>query len=180
MRPFYALIIPQGEGAGGGPVDPGYGKPLPPEMIWGGRPGDWVPRPPLGTWGGSGQPFPTPPIVIVDPPGGGPPLVIWGGGNAPFPTPPIVIELPKPPTDAHPEHPIELPGKPEPGDPPRPWGGSGEGFPTPPIVIQPPPDPSGKPPLFTWKVGWREDVGWVVVGVPNFPHPTPSAAPAKK
>lgn len=100
-------IMPPEGGGGSGPVDPGYGKPMPPDMIWGGRPGPgpgggWVPKPP-GIWGG--------------------------------------------PIDPYPGHPLpEPPGKPE-------------------EPIQPPID---------WKVVWHPTEGWLVVGIPNVLHPTPS------
>ena len=94
-----------------------------------------------------------------------PPLGIWGGANEPFPTPPIVI----PPT--------------EPGKPPLViWGGSNEPFPTPPIANVPglppttDPPPTGGPPqrLVEWHTAWSPATGWVVVGVPQIPVPTPS------
>jgi hypothetical protein len=74
-----------------------------------------------------------------------------------------------------------------PGGPPHPafpiWGGPGSGFPDkpgyPPVIgggpIVPPdkpPDPV-QPPV-EWKAIWTPTDGWVVVGVPTGPHPTPS------
>lgn len=79
-----------GLGVGGGPivppqqppVDPGYGQPVPPDMIWGGRPPPpwypggpgWVPKPPdppTSIWPpGPGIDWPEHPIVLPpeDPP----------------------------------------------------------------------------------------------------------------
>jgi hypothetical protein len=147
-QPFLAMIIPVGSGGA-----------EPPLGIWGGgnvpyptppiAPGG----PPLGTWGGAGQPFPTPPMAP-----GGPPLGTWGGGNVPMPVPPIYF----PPADG--------------GLPPYP--SQGPGFPTHPIALPPDlpptmPSPDNRP--IEWKSGWTQATGWVVVGVPSGPHPTPSA-----
>jgi hypothetical protein len=171
-QPFLAMIIPVGSGGGAepplgiwGPTDPrpahpvaGYPWPQPPLGMWG--PNDPRPThpiapggPPLGTWGGAGQPFPTPPMAP-----GGPPLGIWGGGNVPMPVPPIYF----PPADG--------------GLPPYP--SQGPGFPTHPIALPPDlpptmPSPDNRP--IEWKSGWTQATGWVVVGVPSGPHPTPSA-----
>jgi hypothetical protein len=120
--------------------------------------------PPLGTWGGAGEPFPTPPIVIVPPQEpGGPPIFIWGGGNEPFPTPPIVIIPPDKPEEPPlviwggapiplPEHPI-APG----GKPPTIWPSPGQ--PAHPIVIPPPPEEFPKPPAEVVKPP-PEEGGW--------------------
>lgn len=76
---------------------------------------------------------------------GGPPPTIW-----PDPRPPAgVWPDPNPP---HPAHPIVTP---PPGSP-----------------DQPPPDPI-EPPI-EWKAVWHPTEGWVLVGIPNFEHPTPS------
>lgn len=79
----------------------------------------------------------------------------------------------------HPEHPIVIPpGKPE-VPPPSIWPpGPGIDFPSHPIVL-PPPVGGEIPPIqpgtiITWKTYWSEQTGWVVVGVPNVPHPSPS------
>jgi hypothetical protein len=53
------------------------------------------------------------------------------------------------------------------------------GVPAHPIVI-PPEEPTDPERPIDWYVGWTEDTGWVVVGVPNVPVPTPSAARTKK
>lgn len=98
---------------------------------------------------------------IIPPPGpSGRPPGIWGGGNEPFPTPPIV--LPKPP---------QVP-------PPTVWPpGPGIDVPEHPIVLPPDspniPIPPGT--LVTWTPIWTPGQGWQVVGIPNVPHPTPSA-----
>lgn len=95
------------------------------------------------------------------PPGGGSPPGIWGGGNVPMPTPPIA----------------NVPGAPgynPPGKPPGIWGGPIDPYPGHPL-----PEPPGKPPEpiqppIEWKVVWHPTEGWMVVGVPNVPHPSPS------
>jgi hypothetical protein len=55
----------------------------------------------------------------------------------------------------HPEHPIVLPPNLPPEIPPE------GGAPATPI---------------DWHVGWTPQTGWIVVGVPNVPHPVPAAA----
>ena len=152
---------------------------------------------PPGIWGGGNVPMPTPPIANVPgmPGGGGErPPGIWGGGNVPMPNPPIA-NVPGAPG-------YQPPGQGE--RPPGTWGGAGEPFPTPPIVIPPqnpgepplviwgPNDPRPTPPinlpgggnpppggdrvqLIEWKVGWTQETGWVVVGVPQLPHPAPGS-----
>lgn len=99
----------------------------------------------------------------------GKPPGIWGGGNVPMPTPPIA----------------NVPGapgyRPPGGQPPGIWPNPPEGtapLPEHPIVL--PPDEGTKPPEpiqppIDWKVIWHPEEGWIVVGVPNIPHPTPSA-----
>lgn len=67
------------------------------------------------------------------------------------------------------------PGDKPPGKPPGIWGGPIDPYPGHPL-----PDPPGKPPEpvqppIDWKVVWHPTEGWVVVGVPQFPHPNPSA-----
>lgn len=160
MPPFLALITPVDPSAA--PTPPIYNPP----GIWGPtdpRPGWGLPGQPPGIWGGGNQPFPTPPIVIPQPPGGGPPVVIWP--NPGRPTHPIVIPLPPIDIDAHPEHPIVLP----PPEPPGIWGPL-PGFPTPPIVI--PPWEGER--LIDWQVVWSPTNGWQVIGTPNPDHPAPS------
>jgi hypothetical protein len=185
-RPTPPIVIPPGAIDGVHPEHPIYIPVYPahPIVI---PPGSIVDDPPFpahpivippGIWGPT-DPMPTPPIVIPQPPGGGPPVVIWPSPG--HPEHPIVIPLP-PLSDAHPEHPIVLP-PPEVGIP---------GFPTHPIVIPPesqphpehpivlPPETGGGAPpekLIEWHAIWTgETNGWVVIGVPNVPHP----APAKK
>lgn len=99
--------------------------------------------------------------------GGGSPPGIWGGGNQPFPTPPINL----PPGGGG-------------GQPPGIWGGGNVPMPSPPIANVPgapgyePPDKPPEPiqPPIEWKAVWTPSEGWVVVGVPNVPHPAPSGA----
>jgi hypothetical protein len=106
------------------------------------------------------------PIVI--PPG-------WLGDGKP--EHPIVL----PPV--RPEHPIVIPPDAvAPGVPTHPivipppplgiWGGANEPFPTPPIFLPPGED---RTKLIEWTIGWSENTGWVVIGVPTVPVPTPSA-----
>jgi hypothetical protein len=172
--PTHPIVLPPG-GAWPSP-------PQPPLQIWGGPYYPPIPThpivlppqgPPLGTWGGGGQPFPTPPVAgpgrppwwgMAQDPGYGvplPPLGTWGGGNVPYPTPPIYF-----PPEGGAQPPLGT------------WGGAGEPFPTPPIVIPPDlpptmPDPDNRP--VEWKTAWLPTVGWVVVGLPQGPIPTPSA-----
>lgn len=100
------------------------------------------------------------------PPGQGGPPGIWGGGNVPMPNPPIA----------------NVPGAPgyrPPGD--HIWGGGNVPMPSPPIAnvpgLPPTTDPPAEPiqPPIEWKAVWHPTEGWVVVGIPNVPHPTPSA-----
>lgn len=157
QAPFLALITPIGETVT--PQPPGIWGPTDPRPsnpIAGMGPGGNFPgQPPLGIWGptdprpGTGlpgpQPMPTPPIYFP-PEGNPPPLGIWG------------------PTD------------PRPG-----WGLPGEQpKPSHPIVLPPDlPDtipPEGELPEtpIDWRVGWTATTGWIVVGIPQGPHPTPS------
>lgn len=187
MQPFFAMIVPIGGGGNPPGIWGGSNEPFP---GWGLPPAGTKPPSgsPPGTWGGSGQPFPNPPIPIY--PGGTPnPPGTWGGSGEPFPgygppeggpgSPPSIWP-------GRPAHPIVIPPE-KPGDPPGLiWGGSNEPFPTPPIHLPP---SSGEPPvggppvqIIDWKTAWTPDTGWIVVGVPQVPHPVPSAAapPAKK
>jgi hypothetical protein len=173
--PAHPIVIPPDAIAPGVPTHPIYipiypAHPIviPPDAIAPGVPAHPIVIPPEdlppGIWGGGNEPFPTPPIVIPQPPGGGPPIGIWP--NPGHPAHPIVIPLP--PIDAKPEHPIVLP-PPDSGLPV---------FPSHPIVI-PPETPPDREPLIEWHAVWAgEDKGWVVVGVPNPAHPVPSAAAA--
>jgi hypothetical protein len=169
MRPFLAMITPVGDL--GSPVDPGWGVggPGSPGGPGGpgspGGPGPVYPAHPI-----AGGPWPTHPIAGPQPPQGG------GGG-------------------AHPEHPIYFPpesGQPPlgiwgpPDMPPGFWGGGmGPGVkpqphPEHPIVLPPdlpaeiPPPNGGEAIPIEWKTGWTQVTGWVIVGIPTVPHPTPS------
>lgn len=102
------------------------------------------------------------PIVLppgpIRPPGN--PPGTWGGANEPFPTPPIVIPPDKPNVP-----PLLI------------WGGGNQPFPTPPIQLpgQPPPPEGGQPvKLVEWRTAWTQNTGWIVVGIPQVPHPAPS------
>jgi hypothetical protein len=156
MRPFLAYIMPVETG---GPVDPGFGVGSPGSPGGPGGPGGG-----LGIWGGPfDPPRPTHPIA----PGGRPPG-IWGG-------PPLYPDIggpgPQPPTGVPPG----IWGPPQ--MPPGFWGGGmGPGVqpqPHPDHTLPKPPDPV-EPPV-EWKAVWHPTEGWVVVGVPTVPVPTPSA-----
>lgn len=132
--------------APGGPVDPGYGVPTPPEQIWGGRP-------PSGNW-----------------PGWGPPPA-WWPGHPSHPIPPGIWPTPpgpKPPdTGAHPEHPIVLPGDPS-------WGDPHPEHPIvlpPPNLPGPPPDNAVKPPPEGGGWGYWYPYGWAYVPGQSQPGP---------
>jgi hypothetical protein len=96
---------------------------------------------------GSGIDMPSHPIVL--PPGTEkPPPGVWG--DIILPTHPMA-------PGGRPAHPIELP-------PLQIWGD--------PIL---PPDPERQK-IIEWYAGWTLRTGWVVVGIPNVPAPTPSTA----
>jgi hypothetical protein len=101
---------------------------------------------------------------------GGPPPQVWPGPGAP--THPIAPGGSPPgiwPSPGHPAHPI-APG----GRPPGIWGGGNEPFPTPPIYIGPPVPAPEPPPVIEWHSAWSPQTGWVTVGIPQVPAPTPS------
>lgn len=127
-------------------VGVGGGPIIPPEGGGGGE------KPP-GIWGGPIDPHPDHGLP-------GKPPGTWGGAGEPMPTPPIVI----PPT--------------EPGKPPLVIWGPGDPRPTPPIElpgVPPPPTGGDRVQLIEWKTAWTPNTGWVVVGVPQVPHPAPAA-----
>lgn len=74
-----------------------------------------------------------------------------------------------------PSHPIYNPGGPPGSSPPGFWGGGmGPGVkPQPPDESTKPPEPV-QPPI-EWKAVWHPEQGWVVVGIPQGPHPAPSS-----
>jgi hypothetical protein len=148
-------------GIGSVVVDPGYGIPAPPDVIWGGRP---PPHPAHPIAPGGQPPTATPPIYyppvfpahpIVPPPvdpGYGipaPPLGIWGGA---------------PP--AHPAHPIAPGGPPPTATPPIFY--PPEVWPKPPVPPEVPPVmPPGAilPPGWSWY--YTNIWGWVLVWRPS-------------
>lgn len=147
-----------------GPTDPrpGWGLPTPPSSpgvpthpIYY-PPGIWGPTDPRPGWG---LPGPQPPTG--SPPG------IWGGSNTPMPSPPIYI----PPEGAEPPLGIWGPTDPRPG-----YGLPGaQPKPEHPIVLPPdlpPQTPEGG--KIEWKTAWTPTTGWIVVGIPQEPHPVPS------
>lgn len=103
--------------------------------------------------------------IVPPPSGGGDGDHIWGPTD-PRPTPPIANVPGLPPTTDPPQVP-----------PPSIWPpGPGIDFPSHPIVIPPPiTDPPQIPagPV-DWKPVWTPDQGWMVIGIPNVPHPAPS------
>jgi len=128
----------------------------------------------MGVGGGPmpGGPYPSHPIAP-----GGPPPGIWPSpGHPDQGLPPSGVGIW--PSPGYPAHPIS-PGGPPPGIWPSPGHPSqGPGFPTAPIVLPPDlpptmPDPDNRP--IEWQTGWTSTSGWVVVGVPTGPTPTPSA-----
>jgi len=152
MSPFLAVIAPVNgpypdQGLPGRPPGrPDQGLPVYPDNS--------LPRPP----GYISHPIvlpgvPTHPIVIVPPNPG-------GGDNAPG----IPVNLPVYPWT--PTHPIVIPppAVPDQGLPP---------FPSHPIVL-PPTMPDGDNRPVEWKVAWFPETGWIVVGIPKVPVPTPS------
>lgn len=156
MDPFLAMIVPMGSGVPTHPIAPG--------------------GPPPGIWPSPG--YPAHPIAP-----GGPPPGLWPGGHPEHPIvlPPLVPGGPPIDVGAHPEHPIVLPPDNPNTPPPTVWPNPPEGIaPTPehPIYMPQPPPPAGT--LITWKVVWTPSTGWVVVGVPNIPHPVPGAQEVKK
>ena len=97
-------------------------------------------------------------------------------GPPPRPAHPIYL----PPVE-HPSHPIVIPpGSISPGPPLVPSHPIYiPVYPAHPIVIppiDPPTDGGEREKLIEWKAVWTPDTGWVVVGLPQFPH----AAPSKK
>lgn len=171
-QPFLAMIIPVGTSPpGGGGSPPGFWGPpgpwptppihMPPGQppVSGAHPEHPIYYPP-GIWGPTD---PRPGYWVPGAPGapgaGGRPPGTWGGAGEPFPTPPIVI----PPQ--------------QPGQPPLVIWGPNDPRPTPPIEIpgQPTPPPGGdRVQLVEWKTAWTPQTGWIVVGLPQAPHPAPA------
>ena len=174
-QPFLALITPLSDARPDNslpmpqpPVDPGYSppwaRPQPP------RPDNTLPIPPGPVDPGYSPPWARPGGGPVDPgyspPWARPPLGIWGPTD-PRPTPPIYI----PPEGGQPPLGIWGPTDPRPG-----YGLPGpQPHPEHPIVLPPdlPPEtPEGG--RIEWKTAWTPQTGWVVVGIPQEPHPSPS------
>jgi hypothetical protein len=103
-----------------------------------------------------------------------PPLVIWGPGD-PRPTLPIAGWDPGtgtfPPWTPAPQPPLVIwgPGDPRPTLPIAGWDPDHGNWPDAPID---PTDPPQGP--VDWKYLWTPETGWVVVGIPTGPVPTPS------
>jgi hypothetical protein len=185
---FLAKITPV---EGHGPVDPGYGRPEPPDTVWPPPslpplpPGIW-PSPPLGIWPPSRPGIPTQPIVIYPPyPSHGLP----GSPGHPSQGLPISPGRPDQGLPGSPGHPSQglpiSPGRPDqglPGEPPE----VDNSLPMPPATIWPPLPPgtgiAGKALILVWVVG----VGyrWLVVGGtdiwPPVVHPAPPPTPQPK
>ena len=123
-------------------------------------------QPPLGIWGPN-DPRPSNPIAGMGP-----------GGN--FPGAPATPPGYWGPNDPRPSNPIagmRPDGTFPDGAPPLVIWGPGDPRPTPPIVIPPTlpptmPEPDNRP--IEWKTAWTAETGWVVIGIPQGPVPTPS------
>lgn len=167
MKPFLAVISPMtGPTKPGGPVDPGYG--IDENTGW------LRPSHPIY--------YPLPPGAPVDPSYGipeSPPRPDQGlPGSQPHPDNTLPGSQPKPDqslpgSQPKPTHPIVLPpGQTGGWGPVYIWGG-GPGA-RPPIYIPEPTPPTETVPAIEWKAAWTPVTGWVVVGVPTGPTPTPS------
>lgn len=180
MQPFLAMIMPVGGGSGNYP-DQG----LPPGQ--GGVPTHPIYMPPYPSQGL--PPFPAHPIA----PGGGGQPPRPDQGLPPFPSQGLPGWQPYPDQGlpggqgGRPSHPIYYPPYPDQGLPPFPSQGlpgqqprPDQGlppFPSHPITLPPElpetlPDPDNRP--IDWKTAWTPATGWVVVGIPTGPVPTPS------
>jgi hypothetical protein len=152
MPPIY-VVVPPGSIDGTHPEHPIYLPVYPahPIVI---PPGCIDPGPPL---------VPSHPIFL-------PPVISGGPGSLPPSVMPPIYIPPGAIDGVHPEHPIVLPPVPPLGI----WGPT-DPRPTHPIVL-PPGGTGERPKLIEWHVGWSENTGWVIVGEPTFPVPTPSGA----
>jgi hypothetical protein len=174
-----------GLGVGGGPLP---GGPRPEHPIAPGGP-PLVPSHPIviippGSIEPGPPPVPSHPIYIPVYPSH--PIVIPPDAIAPgVPTHPIYL----PPSPSHPivippdaiapgvpTHPIYLPPLP----PLEIWGGPIDPYPDQGPPGPQPPIEGGLRPLVEWKIAWTIRTGWVVVGVPTVPHPTPSGTPVRR
>jgi hypothetical protein len=147
MQPFLAMILPVGGGMGGvgGPVDPGWN---PPGIGGPGSRPPGVPTHPIA-------PLPGYPAHPIGPLPGHPEHPIYPGAG---PSHPIVIVPPPPGSPpGTPGWPVQLPV--------FPW--------TPQHPIELPPEMVPEGPI-DWKAAWTPETGWIVVGVPTVPVPTPS------
>jgi hypothetical protein len=181
MQPFLAMIIPVSQIPGGpsGPVDPGYSPP------WAQVPGGGPSRPPTGPVDpGYSPPWARPPVdpgysppwARPRPPGQGGGGPVDPGYSPPWARPgggPVDPGY-SPPWAQVPDHPPPIffppPGPIDPGYSP-PWAQVPE---LPPTV--PPATGGGEPIPVVWKTAWTPATGWIVVGVPQGPHVTPSKA----
>lgn len=114
------------------------------------------------------------PVVLI----GEASLTGLGVGGGPLPGGPGGPEVPgEPPgiwgpTDPRPTPPIHIPPTTLPDLPPLQIWGPNDPRPNPPIYLPEPKPPAGS--LIDWKAVWSPSTGWIVVGVPNVPHPAPS------
>ena len=159
-QPFLALITPLG-----GSIEQ---PPQQPPGIWG--PTDPRPTHPIAGWNPSTGGWPQPPR----PPGYPSHPIYWPNpypdqglpGNQPYPDQGLPGNQPYPDQGL-------------PGSQPRPDQGLPP-FPAHPIVIPPggvwPEPPEGeRVPKVEWKTAWSPQTGWIVVGIPTGPTPTPSS-----
>ena len=150
-RPEHPIYYPLPPGA---PVDPDYGIPEDGPYPDQGLPGS-QPRPDQGLPGSQPKPDqglpPSPSHPIVLPPGNGGWLPVYIDNTLPG-------DQPKPDQGL-------------PGSQPRPDQGLPP-FPSHPIAL-PPPGSMPEGPV-DWKAAWTPTTGWIVVGFPTGPSPTPS------
>jgi hypothetical protein len=142
-------------GVGGGPMPGG-----PPLGIWPNPPEGQAPIPSHPIAPGGPPPYPSHPIYNPGGPPGSSPPGFWGGGMGPGVKP-------------------QPPGSPG-GSPPQIWPNPPEGqapIPSHPIVLPPDLPPTMPPPdsrPIDWRTAWTPITGWVVIGMPSGPTPTPS------
>jgi hypothetical protein len=169
--PTHPIYLPPGISGGPGQLPPWVMPPIyvvvPPGSIDGTHPEHPIylpvfPAHPIVIPPGSlGDGKPEHPIVI-------PPVISGGPGSLPPSVMPPIYLPPGSAGDGKPEHPIVLPPVPPLGI----WGGAPLPHPEHPIA----PGGDERQKLIEWHVGWSPNTGWVIVGEPTFPVPTPSGA----
>ena len=109
-------------------------------------------------------------------PGGGGPVdpgysPPWARPGAPYPDNSLPGNQPYPDIGLPGDQPHPDQGLP--GSQPRPWGPN-DPRPTPPIYIGPPVPAPEPQPQIKWYAAWTPQHGWLTVGIPSGPAPTPS------